>query len=226
MEGFQITEVTEDRCKRCQLDQSLEVLRLAEEDRRRLGQELHDDVGQLLTAVAFLAESLNRDLEVQCAPAAEQAARIRNYVAMAVAKVRLLTKGLYPVAAYSGALAIALEQLASESEGIFGIECRVVCGESFSSEVPNAAQHLYRIAQEAVRNAVKHGKASRVTIELTQVGGRPRMVITDNGSGFNRQVAEDSSGLGLHIMRRRCHILGLTLTVGRAPNGDTVVSAA
>lgn len=199
------------------------VLRVADEERKALGRDLHDDLGQQLTALGFLAESLKRDLENANPPAAEQASRIVNHLGRALAKIRLLAKGLYPISPAAGEEDVGLEQLAAESRDIFSIECRVV-GSTSLSGTPGAAQQLYRVAQEAVRNAVKHGKASCVTIELSRVAGKPRMVIADNGSGFDH--AAGGSGLGLQIMRSRCHMLGLDLTISRAPNGGARLSIA
>lgn len=193
------------------------VLRVADEERKALGRDLHDDLGQQLTALGFLAESLKRDLETLNPPAAEQASRIVNHLGRALSKIRLLAKGLYPISPAAGDEDMGLEQLAAESREIFSIDCRVVGSTSLSATMPGTAQQLYRVAQEAVRNAVKHGKASCVTIELSRVDGKPRMVIADNGSGFDH--AGGGSGLGLQIMRSRCHMLGLDLTISRAPSG-------
>jgi len=201
-----------------------EVLRVAEEERKALGQDLHDDLGQQLTAVAFLAQSLTRDLESKSPGPAEQASRIVNYLGAAISKIRLLAKGLYPVARDAAGEEIGFEQLAAESREIFSIDCKVIGKASFSGDTPGAAQQLYRVAQEAVRNAVKHGKASAVTIELSSIGGKPRMVIADNGIGFDE--SKTRPGLGLQIMRSRCRLLGLDLTISRAPNGGAVLCIA
>jgi signal transduction histidine kinase len=202
-----------------------EILRVAEEERKSLGRDLHDDLGQHLTAVAFLAESLSRDMEQRKSPeGAAQACRIVNHLGAAVSKIRLLAKGLYPLARDEAGADIAFEQLATESREVFSIDCRIMGDTSFSANIPGAAQQLYRIAQEAVRNAVRHGKASAVTVELSRVNGKPRMVIADNGNGF--ESVNRRSGLGLRIMRSRCHMLGLDLTISRGPSGGTVLCIA
>jgi len=212
----------EEMSQRARLEQ--EVLRVAEEERKALGQDLHDDLGQQLTAVAFLAQSLTRDLESKSPGPAEQASRIVNYLGAAISKIRLLAKGLYPVARDAAGEEIGFEQLAAESREIFSIDCKVIGKASFSGDTPGAAQQLYRVAQEAVRNAVKHGKASAVTIELSSIGGKPRMVIADNGIGFDE--SKTRPGLGLQIMRSRCRLLGLDPTISRAPNGGAVLCIA
>ena len=147
-----------------------------------------------------------------------------NHLGGALSKIRLLAKGLYPISPVAGDNEMGFEQLAAESREIFSIDCRVIGSASFSNGTPGAAQQLYRVAQEAVRNAVKHGRASCVTIELSRVDGKPRMVIADNGSGFDH--TGPGSGLGLQIMRSRCHMLGLDLTISRAPNGGARVCIA
>jgi signal transduction histidine kinase len=201
-----------------------EVLLAGQEQRRKIGQELHDDLGQRLTAVAFLAESLARDLAQEESAAATGAFKIEKLLSDAVSQIRLLARGLFPVA-LPGGLAGALEQLSASARETYGIRCRLVCDAAVSVENTGVlAFHLFRMCQEAVNNAVKHGKASCVTIELASDGVNPRMTITDDGVGFDEDNALRHPGLGLQIMRYRCKIVGLGFAITRGPDGGTVVS--
>jgi signal transduction histidine kinase len=218
------------------------------EQRKKIGQELHDDLGQRLTAVAFLAESLAQDLARTSSPIAHEAFKMGKLLSDAVSQTRLLARGLFPVSSEAGGLIGALEQLAADARATYRIDCRLVCDEPGSVEDTGMAFHLYhriqsqfqrdepgpademgmafqlhRIAQEAINNAVKHGRASSVTIRLSCDGTKLRMTVTDNGVGFDEQKALRGEGIGLQIMRHRCKMLELGFGIGRAPGGGTTV---
>jgi len=147
-----------------QLEQ--QILSACFEQRRKIGLELHDDLGQRLTAVAFLAAFLARDLARTNSPSAKDAFKMEKLLGDAVSQIRLLARGLFPAALEDGGLLGALERLAEDARAAYRIECRVLWHASASREDSSVALHLYRICQEALSNAVRHGKASRVTIEL------------------------------------------------------------
>ena len=225
-----------------------QILFVGYEPRKKIGGELHDDLGQRLTAVAFLAESLAQDLTRTNSPIAKDAFKIGELLSDAVSQTRLLAKGLFPVSPEAGGLIGALEHLAANARATYRIDCRLVCDEPGSVEDTGMAFHLYhriqsqvlrdepasaddmgmafslyRIAQEAINNAVKHGRASSVTIKLSCDGAKLRMTITDNGVGFDEQKALRGEGIGLQIMRHRCKMLGLGFAIAGAPGGGTTV---
>lgn len=215
--------VREDRDQRIRLER--EILTAAEDERARLGRELHDDIGQLLTATACLAQSLSQDLESRWKEGSAQAGAIETHLSNAVERTRLLSQGLMPLASQVGSISLALEQLARHARESFRIGCDVECTPADIVEAPEVAQELYRISQEAVLNAVKHGRASRVSIELSidAVTQRLRLLIADDGVGIDTEKALRSDGVGMRIMRRRSRAIGLELSVRRRPGGGTVV---
>jgi signal transduction histidine kinase len=201
-----------------------EILLVGQEQRRRIGQELHDDLGQRLTAAAFLAESLARGLARMNSPEADEAFKIEKFLSEAVSQTRLLARGLFPVALEAGGIIGALKELAVSTSTTYRIRCQFRCDGPVSGEDMGVASfNLYRVAQEAVNNAIKHGKASSVIIELSGDLAEPRMAVTDNGVGFDDAQAQRGSGIGLQIMRYRCKMLGLGFKIVRVPDGGTTV---
>jgi signal transduction histidine kinase len=129
---------------------------------------------------------------------------------------------LSPVTLESEGLASALEELAATTEKMFGIACRVECVAPAPKLAPAVATHLYRIAQEAVSNAIKHGKAGGVVIQLGRSGRRITLRILDNGRGFAK-TPRNQKGMGLRIMQYRADMIGGLLSVEKSPAGGTVV---
>ena len=117
----------------------------------------------------------------------------------------------------------ALQHWASEVEDLFGISCRFECDDPVLVRNPSATNHLYRIAQEAVHNAIRHGQANRIVMYLSEQNGRGALRIQDNGSGI-KNGGVNHSGMGLSIMRYRAGIIGGTLEIGRGDGGGAVVT--
>lgn len=204
------------------------TLKIAETERARLASELHDDLGQTLTASACLAQTLAQDLRdkrVEGAEGSEQADAIERLLSGAIEKTRLLAQGLMPLASQVGSIWVALELLAQHAREIFRIDCRVVCDPAQILEDRNVAQQLYRIAQEGVLNAVRHGEASVVTIEfsVSETDSSMRMLIIDNGGGINAERMQERTGVGLRIMRQRCRSIGLDMELEANPDGGTIL---
>lgn len=201
-----------------------EILDISEQEQIRIGQDLHDRLGQELTGIAFLCKGLQSSLEAESHDRSGEVARVVELLNQSIVNARNLARGLHPVALEMGGLVDALQELAGGTEELFGIKCQVqgkppATGPEEDREV---AMHLYRIAQEAVTNAVKHGGASRVRIELKSPPGQLVLAVTDNGRGFP-DPRFPSSGMGMHIMRYRAQVLGGTLTIRPAPGGGSVV---
>lgn len=202
----------------------LEVIRISEDEHRKIGQELHDGLGQHLTGIAFLAEALAGQLTATLPGLAGSAQRITRLVNESISMTRSMAKGLCPVAVEAGGLVGGLTQLASLTADHHGIDCRYVGAASV--EVPDrlCAINLFRIAQEAVNNAVRHGKAREVLIAITAENGRYRLSVSDDGIGFDPKRRAQPEGLGLSIMNYRANAVGATLELHWKPDGGIDVS--
>lgn len=202
-----------------------EILEISDRERRRIGQELHDGLCQQLAGIELISEALARDLKKQAHPAAAQVERITEHLRSAIAEARRLARGLSPVSLESEGLTVALGELATAVSRLFNLECRFQTGEPVRVRDNTVANHLYRIAQEAVHNAVRHGKAGSVVVSLHRQGEQARLTVADNGVGFDpRRV--NSSGMGLQIMKYRAGMIGATLEVQSAPGRGTTVTCS
>jgi PAS domain S-box-containing protein len=196
---------------------------ISAQEARRIGQDLHDGLGQHLTGIAFMSKVLERKLAESSAPESADADKILKLVNEAINKTRELARGLRPVVSDAEGLMSALRQIATEVEDLFRISCRFHCAEPVLISDVSAATHLYHIAQEAVNNAVKHGNARDVLITLSRIDESGALTIRDDGVGFPIAPANDS-GMGLHIMRYRASMIGGALQVERGDDGGTRVS--
>jgi signal transduction histidine kinase len=199
-----------------------EILEISDRERQRLGQDLHDGLCQHLAGIELMSQVLEQKLAPKSKADAARVAEIAGHVREAISQTRSLARGLFPVTLESEGLKSALEELAVNTEKIFGIRCRLVSRGDMKVTDLAAATHLYRIAQEAVSNAFKHGKAKEVTIELECERGRISLNVRDNGVGFSRDAAKNK-GMGLRIMQYRAGMLGGTLTIEPCSDGGTSV---
>ena len=146
------------------------ILEISGREERRIGQDLHDGLGQHLTGVAFMSRVLEQKLREKSLPEAEDAAKIVALVNQAIDRTRELSRGLLPVLADARGMMAALERLAMEVEDLFQVSCRFECDQPVPIRESDIATHLYHIAQEAVNNALKHGHPRRIAVRLA--GGR------------------------------------------------------
>jgi signal transduction histidine kinase/DNA-binding response OmpR family regulator len=190
-----------------------ELLSASDTEQQRIGADLHDGLGQQLTGLACMAVALRDRLRARLpgeAAAAEMVARLANE---ATEQSRALARGLSPVQLEEHGLASALEDLSFQAQRLHNIECR------FSLRGPSpemdhiGAIHLYRIVQEAIHNAVRHGSALRVRVGLISRGDRHRLVVLDDGQGFPAEGRQSPAGRGLRLMHYRANMLGGLLTV-------------
>ena len=201
-----------------------ELIRVSEVQQRAMGRELHDGLGQHLTSLALLGAALQQRLHERQAPEAELATRIVNLANEANAMAQAIGRGLYPVAFEFGGLSAALQQLAEETRTLSGMNCIFRCDTHVQSQDSMAALNLYRIAQEAVNNALKYSKASLIQIELTEVGVQHRLSITDDGIGIDLGQPVHQHGLGMHSMRYRAKLLGGVISIEpHSPGGTRIV---
>lgn len=210
-----------DITRRKQLER--ELLELSEHERRGFAQELHDGLGQQLGGIAYLSNVLQEKLAERNAPEAGEAARIFGLVRDAIEQTRRISRGLSPIHPEPDGLIIALRELAAQTTELFRVPCRFHCPQPVRIEDSSVAGHLYRIAQEAVNNALKHAKPGSIRIHLRR--GRDRLVlaVTDDGRGIG-PISPQREGLGLHIMQYRAGLVRGTLWVRpRRDQGTEVV---
>jgi PAS domain S-box-containing protein len=201
--GFDITE-------RKGLEEA--ILEISAREQRRIGQDLHDGLGQHLTGIAFMSKVLQEKLSDKSLPEAVEAAEIVKMLNQAIDNTRQLARGLHPVAAEPLGLMSALKKWASEVEGLFHIGCSFQCEKPLQIHDANLATHLYRIAQEAVNNAIRHGRSRNIVIGLSGKNGTGSLTIQDDGEGFREKQA-DHPGVGLSIMNYRADMVGGSLKV-------------
>jgi PAS domain S-box-containing protein len=211
----------QDATARRQLER--EVLEVSNREQQRIGNDLHDGLGQELTGIALLLRGLENRAEREApslSPAIEEVALLVND---AIFTTRALARGLSPVTFDRGGLAFALEELARRLSAMFHIDVRCEADHALDRGLNSTnALHLYRIAQEAVTNAAQHGHANRVQIQLAQDGDRGLLRIEDNGSGFSPALHR-SKGLGLRIMHYRTQMMAGSLKLEAARPHGTVV---
>jgi PAS domain S-box-containing protein len=202
-----------------------EILQISELEQRRIGHDLHDGLCQHLAATELRAEILAQKLQRKSTTDAAQVAEIGKQVREAISQTRLLARGLSPVVVESEGLMSALEELASYTERMFRVKSEFLCPGTVLIHDHAAATHLYRIAQEAVSNAIRHGKAKRIVISLRRVGDRNELRVKDNGKGLPKDVTK-ATGMGLRIMRYRAAIINGSLLVQADPDGGMSVTCS
>jgi PAS domain S-box-containing protein len=190
------------------------ILEISAREEHRIGQDLHDGLGQHLTGIAFMSKVLEQKLADSSHAEAAAAAKIVRLVNEAIHKTRELSRGLLPVVSDARGLMSALEQYSLEVHDLFGLACRFECDHPVLIYDEKVADHLYRIAQEAVNNAIKHGHGTNILITLCADGEGVALSIRDDGAGLPEDV-RNSTGMGLHIMNYRAKMIGATLQVQR-----------
>ena len=214
--------VLQDVSERKQLERA--ILEAVNREQYRIGNDLHDGLGQELTGIALMLRGVAGRVATEYAPILPEIESITRLVSNAIESTRALARGLSPVNLERGGLQDALEGLAMNAAEIYGVQ--IACTHRLGGSRPLTAElanHLYRIAQEAVRNAVRHGQARSIRLHLHGARAKVRLTITDDGTGMPPQ-AEDAPGLGLKIMRYRARILGGEVRFERStPNGTRIV---
>ncbi|HEY7090882.1 MAG TPA: sensor histidine kinase [Tepidisphaeraceae bacterium] len=200
------------------------ILEIGDDERRRIGHDLHDGLGQHLTGISLLTETMSQEIEAGKTPDPDTVENITRLVSEAVRLTRDLAKSLSPVTLEQDGLVAAIEELAEMASSLFGIRCN---WESDSVDVAfdrARSLHLFRIVQEAVNNSVRHGKARNVRIGMIRNGESVTLTVADDGSGLSEKTMHNP-GLGLRIMEYRARMLGAALSVERASSvGGTVVT--
>jgi PAS domain S-box-containing protein len=199
------------------------ILEISAREQRRIGQDLHDGLGQHLTGIAFMSKVQEQKLMEKDLPEAADAGKIVNLVNEAIHKTRELARGLLPVVSDAQGLMSALQQWAGEVEDLFAVSCRFRCFTPVLIHDDTVATHLYYIAREAVNNAIKHGHARQIFIRLAADQQQGTLTVQDDGCGIGKTVT-GNKGMGLHLMNYRARMVGGSLEVQRVPTGGTMVT--
>ena len=217
----EVMTIVRDITERNRLER--DILEASGREQRRIGQDLHDGLGQLLTGISFLSRGLAKKLSTKNLEEAEEIREIASLVKDAIAQTRGLAHGLVPVVVEEEGLVAALSELAVTTENLFRIPCQFDCSEPVSISDHSMAIHLYHIVQEAVNNAVKHGKPTQIRIRLDiQEDDRITLTVKDDGIGFPEEMTE-FQGVGLRSMNYRAQIIGAAIYFQRDEEGWTNV---
>ena len=206
------------------LEQTL--ISMAEEHQHTIGRELHDNLGQQIAAIGYQAEALEQDLAASGSTAAAQvAASIARQLQGAVERCKEMAHGLLPFELETHGLMNALQALANRVADVYKISCEFVCKNDCVVKDNRIALNLYRIAQEAISNAIRHGDAHHIVISLGSGSGMLYLSICDDGSGISGIDTEHGSavGVGIKIMHYRARQLRASLKFLSRPEGGTEV---
>ena len=200
-----------------------EIQEISEREQRRLGQDLHDGLGQMLTGINFLAKVLQQKLAAKKLEEANECASIVSLINQALSQCRELARGLCPVVLENNDIHAALQQLSDNLEKIFKVNCPVICDPEIKIEENPVAVHLYRIAQEATTNALKHGKAKNIHVSLVQTKGSIILRVKDDGLGMPKEAFKNK-GMGLRVMQHRARMINATLEMEPVKPTGTMIT--
>jgi len=202
-----------------------EIIGISEREQERIGHDLHDGACQYLAAIGFTASMLKQDLQKVSPGHASKIEEVASHLRDAAAQVRQLARGLSPVDRDEGGLESALEELAASTSKLTGISCSLVCTGPIPMTDNAAAINLFRIAQEAVSNSLKHGRAQAIVIALETSDSGCALRVSDDGLGFDPQP-DQRKGMGLSIMRYRARKIGGELEIQPNNPSGTVVACS
>lgn len=200
-----------------------EILQAAEAERQRIGRDLHDSLGQSLTAIGYLADAVREDLARAKRPEADDVKKLGRLIGQTAAEAHALARGLLLADVKRGGLAAALQELAFRTQELFGVACRYSGPGPLPPLEAQTAGQLYRIAQEAATNAAKHGQVQRIEIRLAKERRGLLLSVRDSGRGLPARK-KNAPGLGLDIMRYRAGLIGATLWIDSQPRRGTTVN--
>ncbi|MDB6037393.1 MAG: multi-sensor signal transduction histidine kinase [Verrucomicrobiales bacterium] len=199
-----------------------EIQQISEQEKRRIGQDLHDGLGQWLTGIACMVKTMEQKLANKGLPEANDAKTITKMVNETIAQARDLARGLCPVELETNGLQAALQELTTRVEKLFSVNCELKAPQFVRVYDNAAAIHLYRIAQEAINNSMKHGKAKKITVDLAAMNAQVILTVKDDGCGLPKGVGK-ARGMGLRVMNYRAGMIGANVTIESPPEGGTVV---
>ncbi len=199
-----------------------EILHAGEDEKRRIGRELHDGLGQHLTALEFMSQALARSLKSRAPDLSESAEEISRHIRQTITQTRRLSHGLAPMRLEDEGLGHALAELASAASAS-GVACTLEAEALIQPAEARAAIHLYRIAQESVTNALKHADARRIALRLSESPASIELEIADDGHGM-RSGKRGESGMGLQVMNYRARLIGARLVIDQSPAGGVRIT--
>lgn len=214
------TGVIRDITERKRLE--AEVLRISEEERQRVAADLHDGVCQELASIGFAATAVQREIQRVSQPLARKMERIASAISEATGHARAVARGMAPVVAGGDSLMQALQQLVAEVARSHRIRCLFECPMPVLIEDPIVSNQLYRIAQEAIHNAARHGKPKRIRVQLSKKGEEIWLRIKDNGVGLPADLPL-TGGLGLRTMKYRAELIRAHFVIQSRKRGGTEV---
>lgn len=217
------TGIIRDLTERKELEDK--ILHISEEEQARIGQDIHDDLCQQLAAIGCLAKVAQKKLTKAGSAEAQSLAEIVQLISKANTRARETSRGLMPVVIDSGGLMVALEELAESTARAFEVACDFRYDNPVQVSGNKLSIQLFRIAQEAVSNAVKHGQAGRVDIHLARQSGNIVLTIRDNGIGIPESPSK-GTGMGLLTMSHRAQMMGGTLKIEPRHGGGTQVTCS
>jgi len=202
-----------------------EILEISERERRRFGRDLHDGLSQQLVAMDFFCQTLLEDMRSQAPGLVKAFGRLSKELRETIRQTRALSHGLSPVQMDAEGLMLALRKLAEHTAAMAKVDCDFDCEGKVRIVDAAAALHLYRIVQEAVTNALRHGRARRIRIALAERGDRVEVTVHDNGIGFPKRPRA-TDGMGLRVMKYRSGLIGATLDVASLPGKGVRVNCS
>lgn len=212
---------TRDVTSRRHLEKQL--IEISDREQSRMGQDLHDGLCQHLVRTAFAANLLEKDLSRQKSAFSDQAKKVARLVDDSITQARNLARGLYPVKLESEGFHSAMVELAANIRATYHLDCEFKSAGSISIDDHAVSTHLYRIAQEAAINAVKHSSAKKIQIRVSNVEEKIHLVVSDDGVGIGAP-SDRGNGMGLHIMNYRAGMIGAELKVEAQKSGGTIVT--
>jgi signal transduction histidine kinase len=199
-----------------------QIIAVSENERSKIGRDLHDDLGSHLTGVELLSKALQQQIQEETPERAEQLGTIRNLIRDAIEKTRRLSQGLYPVHVVEYGLEAAIEELVVEVEKMFKVNFDLSWEGGGEGLGDNTATHLHYIIREAVFNAARHGKSKNIGVYVRLDDGSFSLKIVDDGIGFHTTPA--SKGMGFHTMKYRAKAIGADLSINSGKEGGTIVT--
>jgi signal transduction histidine kinase len=212
--------IARDITERLKLEE--EILTISAREQRRIGHELHDGLGQQLTGIAFQAKVLEETLIAESHPHGEVVSGIVKMLNNAIGQTRSLARQLDPAEAEFSDFPSALRRLTSETFNIFGLPCAFTCNQLNMPIRPSVGLHLFRIAQEAINNAINHGQARQIDMDLTMDDHHICLTIRDHGNGFTMEPGSQT-GMGLRTMQYRATSIGGVLKIDSKTNQGTTI---
>lgn len=199
-----------------------EMLEISEREQDRIGRDLHDSLCQHLTGTALAGHLLAKSLAKDGLPQAQKAQKMVDLIEEGISLARGIAKGLHPLEPRSDGLMIGLEEFTTATSELLDIQCRFLCQHPVLIHPPATAAHLYRIAQEAMSNAIRHGRATRIDICLEETEAGIQLSIADNGVGLPKAIPH-GGGMGLRTMAERARFIGAQFCIRANPLGGAEI---